>query len=260
MTDIDDDDRDPAVTAHQGEQPRPAAEDHPAHAGPGESRRIPPSGRVSPDGSRPWPTPSPTARLLVWGGTAVATAAVTALAVHLGRKLGKTLQDTPPAPVTRRRSAPPRFVDLDEDELAALRARARARARRAAHEAADQPRRAPAPKTRRRRRKPDFTAEVSQRTQDLSHGVSNAMAALTTALTGFRGVAGQASHIMREFNDAATLIGGFMGRTAQAARDAADRAKRDAADRAKRDASAATHKTGDDIDKTASEERRMHRL
>lgn len=245
MTDIDDD-RAPAVTAHQGEQPRPAAEDHPAHIGPGESRRIPPSGRVSPDGSRPWPSPSPTARLLVWGGTAVATAAVTALAVHLGRKLGETLQDTPPAPVTRRRSAPPRFVDLDENELAAL--RARARARRAAHEAADQPRRAPAPKTRRRRRKPDFTAEVSQRTQHLSDGVSNAMAALTTALSGFRGVAGQASHIMREFNDAATLIGGFMGRTAQAARDAADRAKRE------------THKTGDDIDKTASEERRMHRL
>lgn len=251
MNDIDDD-RDPVGGVGQGEQSRPAAEDHPAHAGAGESRRIPPSGRVSPDGSRPWPTPSPTARLLVWGGTAVAAAAVTALAVHLGRKLGETLQDRPADdPMTRRRcSAPsPRFADLDDDERTAL----RARARRAAD--ANEPphsRRPPAPKARRRRRKPDFTAEVSQRTQDLSHGVSNAMGALTTALSGFRGVAGQASNIMREFNDAATLIGGFMGRTAQAARDATEKPGRDA--------SAATPEATDDHDQKASEERRMHRL
>lgn len=266
MSDVDDD-RDTPVRTREADRtsytrfgPRPVPEGHrphvDRHVGPYESRRIPPSGPVSPDGSRPWPAPSKNGRLLVWSGTAVAAAAVTALAVHLGRRLGETLQDDTPAPTAHRKpSAPPRFAELSEDERAALRARAR-RAARAAQDAVEEEaprmRRPPAPKIRRRRPKADFSSEVNQRTRDLSHGVGNVMSSLTAALTGFRAVAGQAGHIMREFNDAASLIGGFMGRTAQAARDAAGKATRETTD--------AVREAADDVGKKVQEERRTHRL
>ena len=67
--------------------PRPVPEGHRHPAGPSESRRIPPHGDVSPDGSRVWPRPSPTAKWLVWGGTALAAAAVTAGTVIVARQL-----------------------------------------------------------------------------------------------------------------------------------------------------------------------------
>lgn len=43
-----------------------------------ESRRIPPSGRVSPDGKRIWPQPSRSSQMIVYGSIALAAAGGTA--------------------------------------------------------------------------------------------------------------------------------------------------------------------------------------
>ncbi len=73
--------------------PRPVPKGHRHPAGPSESRRIPPHGDVSPDGHRVWPRPSPTAKWLVWGGTALAAAAVTVGAVIAARHVLDALSD-----------------------------------------------------------------------------------------------------------------------------------------------------------------------
>ena len=76
----------------------------PPPTGPDESRAIPPHGPVSPDGSAPWPRPSPAARAVVYGGVALAVAGLTLGTVMLGRKL--LASDKPPAPA-RLAEAPP---------------------------------------------------------------------------------------------------------------------------------------------------------
>lgn len=54
-------------------------------------RRTLPHGDVSPDGLRPWPHPSARTRWLVWGGTALASAALTVGAALAARKAARLL-------------------------------------------------------------------------------------------------------------------------------------------------------------------------
>ena len=73
--------------------PRPVPEGHRRPPGPVESRRIPPHGDVSPDGSHPWPRPSRGAKWLVWGGTGLVAATLTAGTVIAARHLIDLVSD-----------------------------------------------------------------------------------------------------------------------------------------------------------------------
>ncbi len=197
--------------------PRPVPEGHRRPAGPTESRRIPPHGDVSPDGRHVWPRPSATAKWLVWGGTALGVAALTAGTVIAARHvlgLSSGDENRPRA----RGSVAPRFADLSPEEREAMRQRARAResldARRGAHLRAEAMRNAP-PQARAPR--PGLLQEVEANTASMSNGVDNLMRSLGAAMTGFRTVAGQAGAIMREFGDAADLVRGLLGRDTGAA-------------------------------------------
>lgn len=193
---------------------RPVPEGHRRPRGPAESRRIPPHGDVSPDGGRVWPRPSATAKWLVWGGTALGAAALTAGTVIAARHLLGHSADDDRAAQPRSRVAP-RFAELSPQEREAMRERARAResqdARRAARLRAEALHNAP-PNTRPQRRQPGLLQEVEANTSSMSNGVDNVMRSLGAAMTGFRTVAAQAGAIMREFGDAADLVRGIMGR------------------------------------------------
>ena len=215
-------------TPPKADAPRQTGSGHRAEgrshpAGPSESRRIPPHGDVSPDGSRAWPRPSPTAKWLVWGGTALAAAAVTAGTVIAARHL----LDAASGPKRRagpERSMAPRFADLTPEERAAMRRRVRDRdeedARRLARlraeaeaeaeaGATDQPPRQPS--RRRPAQRPSLMQEVEANTASLQNGLENMMQTLDSALRGFRTVAGQTNGILREFDGAAGLVRGIFG-------------------------------------------------
>lgn len=207
--------------------PRPVPEGHRHPAGPMESRRIPPHGDVSPDGSRVWPRPSPTAKWLVWGGTALAAAAATAGTVIVARHVIDALSGGGRGKGGPEHSMAPRFADLSPEERAAMRRRVRERdaedERRmaglraraeasASHDPAARPRRAPPM---------GFAQEVEANAASLRNGFDDLMHWTTGALSGFRGVAGQASTILREFDGAAGIIGDIL------CRKGADRAEAD---------------------------------
>ncbi|MCV2446871.1 hypothetical protein [Paracoccus sp. DMF] len=204
--------------------PRPVP---PGHRGPHdapESRRIPPHGAVSPDGSRPWPQPSRSARWLVWGGTALTAAALTAGTVIAARQVMHALSDPSP-----HRDLPPkaqRMAAMPDPEREALRRRAETRDR--AEDARAEQLRAAAAQARPRPRKPaprvGLMQEIEANTASLTKGVDNVMQALTAGMTGFRTVAAQASDIMREFGDAAALVQDILGRSRPAG---SDRSRRD---------------------------------
>ncbi|MDQ7775142.1 MAG: hypothetical protein Q4615_04130, partial [Paracoccus aminovorans] len=171
-----------------------------------QPRRIPPHGKVSPDGRRPWPQPSASAKWLAWGGTALTAAALTAGTVIAARQVMHALSDpkprrpAPPAMAPRMAAMPkaeaPRPRDPAEDERTAAQARPR--------------RRKPAPRA-------GLMQEIETNTASLTSGVENVMQALTAGMTGFRAVAGQAGAIMREFGDAAALVQDILGRRPAAA-------------------------------------------
>ncbi|SFA44078.1 hypothetical protein SAMN04487972_103160 [Paracoccus halophilus] len=211
----------------------------------GDSRRIPPHGDVSPDGSRTWPRPSAQAKWLVWGGTALAVAALTAGTVIAGRHLLAALSDESPPPRARRAMAP-RFADLADEEREAIRQRARAREldddRRAARLRAEAMRKR---RAGRRSGGPGLLQEVETNTASLSNGVDNLMGALASALLGFREVAAQAGSIVRDFGDTADLI-----------RDLADGANR----RAVPPGTARTDPAGDTAEPETRDDARLHRL
>ncbi|KGJ11580.1 hypothetical protein EQ718_02270 [Paracoccus versutus] len=168
--------------------PRPVPEGHRRPPGPVESRRIPPHGDVSPDGSHPWPRPSRGAKWLVWGGTGLVAAALTAGTVIAARHLIDLVSDDD-GPARPRGTGTPR------------------QAPKAPHEPRPktQPAR-PVPQGRRRPPRQSLLQEVEANTANLTSGVENVMQALTAAVTGFRSVAGQASTIVQEFGDAAAII------------------------------------------------------
>lgn len=184
---------DPPPAGHSGADetgfdPRPVAPGpRPAHQRP-ESRRIPPHGDVSPDGSRIWPRPSPGAKWLVWGGTALVAAVLTAGTVIAARHAVAALSGARPGPVR----------DRDARHLS---------------DAADAPRGAPArPGPRRDPPRPGLVQEIEANTASLANAVENVMQALSAGMAGFRDVAGQSGAIMREFGDAASLAQDILGR------------------------------------------------
>lgn len=167
--------------------PRPVPSGHQRPQTPPKARRIPPHGTVSPDGRRPWPQPSNSAKWLTWGGTALTAAALTAGTVIAARQVIHALSEDKP----RRAAAdnPPRGT-----------------------QGLVTPPPKPTQKPRRRAPRVGLMQEIETNSASLTQGVENVMQAVTAGMTGFRTVAGQASAIMREFGDAAALVQDILGR------------------------------------------------
>lgn len=150
-----------------------------------ESRHIPPHGDVSPDGRRAYPRPSPLARWIVWGGTGLAAAAVTAGAVIAARRLVDAVAPARPDPPPRRPEASfgPRRDAVD----------------------------ATAPRASQR---PGLMQEIETNTAALAGSIDEVMRSVALAATGLRGVVSDAHAILREFGDAAELLRGGARRPA----------------------------------------------
>ena len=222
------------------------------------AQRVLPHGDVSPEGDRAWPEPSLTSRVLVYGGAAVAAAAVTAGAVLAVRKVAdivsgndevdrdadraaeraaerarKQVYDS-----SRGRSSAPAFAAMPEREREAMRARARsqaaaddARRQRMRDEAKRSERPARAPEPGRRPPRPaqapqrNLLGEIEHTAQTLTRNINGIVGAVTMAMAAFRSVANQAEGVVREFHGTADQIRGFLG-TAGAGRPEAPRASR----------------------------------
>lgn len=190
--------------------PRPVPEGHRRPAGPSEWRRIPPSGEVSPDGSRSYPRPSRSAKWLVWGGTALAAAAATAGTVYAARHIAGLISgDDNDRPQPRQRTpAPPGFSSSPrgQDDLPPRRPPVQSPHDRFEDET--RPHAQPRPERSRpaQKRRPSLMQEIQSNTANLSDSVDSVMRTLTSAVAGFRGVAGQAGSIIRDFSDAAALV------------------------------------------------------
>jgi len=174
--------------------PRPVPEGHRHPSGPTESRRIPPHGDVSPDGRHAYPRPSRLAKWLVWGGTGLAAAALTAGTVYAARHVADMISGHGGPKPRRRPAARP----YQPDDAAAPRMGFSTPVH-----AGDEP--AP-PRPRRHTNRPSLMEEVEANTASLTHSVEDVMRTVTTAVEGFRGVASQANAIIREFGDAADLV------------------------------------------------------
>lgn len=225
------------VTSQTRFGPRPPPKGQVRHRFPLESRHIPPSGDVSPDGSRPWPQPSNTSRVLVWGGIAIAAAALTAGAVIAGRQVGSMIAgDDSPRPATGRDH---------QRELAEAAARGRAEGaealrreaarRRAAAKAGEARMKS---ETRRvQRRAKGLVEDIAENTHRLNSSVGSLFSSLGAAMTGFRSVAGQSSSILREFSETAQTIRAFLDKSAKNAKATAE----DAAEKVKDEVQRRTH-------------------
>nr|WP_111297779.1 hypothetical protein [Paracoccus saliphilus] len=196
--------------------PRPVPEGHhPASQsrhGKTVSSKIPPSGRVSPDGQQAWPTPTLTAKAIVWGGVALGVAGLTAATAITARKLiGTDKSDDVPL---RRGPAPvaPRFTVLDEDEREAMRRRVRAQAREDSQTKAM----LRAEASRNRPRRGNFAQDLTKTANELSEGLNGVAQSLTTAFAAFRGVSQQANGIVDDFVTAADKLRAVIGNMAPA--------------------------------------------
>lgn len=216
-TGFDDDHDDLGITRTEADRlshtrfgPRPVPEGHKPPRGPRESRRVPPSGPVSPDGARGYPRPSRLAKWVVWGGTGIAAAALTAGTVYAARHVADLLSGDDhapkrPTPQPRPPETQPRMQMPSPAERAALSDRPRdLRHDRFRDDQPPRPRRKPAPRK-------GLMREIEENAASLSQGVDNVMGSVSAAVTGFRTVAAQAAEIMREFGDAAAMVRGIMG-------------------------------------------------
>lgn len=200
---------------------RPVPEGHhtaaPYPHRPMRSTRIPPSETGPYDAAAPRRRrePSLTGKVLMIGGTAVMAAAATAAAVMAARKLADAVSgDHAHGPIAGaghrdQRALAPRFADLDEDEREEIRHRAREQARR------DQNRSARLRATAARERvapRGNIARELTDTASDLSTSLNGVVFALTSAMTGFRQVAGQASSLVRDFSDAADAVRSVLNR------------------------------------------------
>ncbi|TGN59395.1 hypothetical protein E4L95_11585 [Paracoccus liaowanqingii] len=164
------------------------------------SSRIPPSGKVSPDGTRSWPKPSTTAKVVVWGGVALGMAGIAA-AISLAVQ---SLSGDDDAPAPRRRidgprPAAPRFAELDEDDREAVRRRVRA-------QALEDKRRTAQVRAKAGRGRANIAKDLTQTATDLSQGLNGVAQSLLAAFQSFRGVSHQATGIVGEFVTAADQL------------------------------------------------------
>lgn len=205
------------------------------------SRGVPPHTGVSAGEEDPREH-SLTSQVLVYGGMALAAAAVTAGGVLAVRKVVDLVtgdDDDHPAPHKHRRPKPqaPRFADMSEREREAMRQRARARAaadgsfRAQRRDEALETRR-PAPRAdqderRREDRRPQppraprpqqrasngtgFLGEIEHTAQSLTQNLNSVVGAVTAAMAAFRSVADQAEGVVRQFHGTADGIRSFLG-------------------------------------------------
>lgn len=179
------------------------------------SSAIPPSGPVSPDGRRPWPAPSTTAKAVVWGGVVVGAAGLAAGTVMILRALS---DDTPASrrnegraqAQTWRNDNPaalaPRYAGLSEDEREAMRRRVRAQAKRDGEKKA-------ALRAGARRSGgsvQNFAKDLTDTANHLSTGLNGVATSLVGAFEAFRKVAAQAHGIVGEFTTAADELKGML--------------------------------------------------
>lgn len=165
------------------------------------SSRVPPSGKVSPDGKRIWPQPSLAAKIIVWGGIAAGVAGVTAAAAITARKLAghdRPLLDERPV----RPSEAPRFAAIGEDEREEIRRRVRAQAREDSRAAA----RVRAEASRKRSGRGNAARNLTTTATDLSTGLNGVVQSVLGAFDAFQRVAGQTRSILGEFTAAADQI------------------------------------------------------
>lgn len=166
-------------------------------------RRIPPHGDVSPDGSRIWPRPSRSSRVIIWGGTAIVAAAATAGAVLAIRHVADMISGQP---------APDPQPSNPRSSLAAKPARA-------ASEHRPQPKPQPAadsPRLKPKKPRRPLLEEIEDTNRRLTHSVDGVVATLGGAFASFCKVASQAETVMRTFQSSADLV-----RTAMAHREKA---------------------------------------
>lgn len=275
--------------AHHDAPSRHASESA-APTSPYGSRRIPPSGDVSPDGKRIWPRPSLSAKILVWGGTGIAAAALTAGTILAARRIAEAVRPDevePPAPRRHPQARPqvheqatsaashlaPRFAELGTEARDQMRARDRQRALEDALEAAHQRAGAAEEALRRarksagRRTRPkarNLMHEVEDNTRKIGQSAESTINSLGAALTGFRAVAGQAGSIIGDFEGAAKLIRSLFAQGKEAAGEVAGRARETAqsvAEGAKEKAQDLAASASDRAKDAAEEiDRRIHRL
>lgn len=244
---------------HLPQPPHPAANGGPDRPQPGaprmESRRIPPHGDVSPRGDRVWPRPSMTAKVLVYGGTALGVAAATAAGVLAVRKVADLVSGNDALDRKAERAAEqaaeqaraqvyaaaraPRFAipaapAPDREEMRA-RARAKMRedaiARRRLREKTRMPppsggaRAARAAQPPRRR---GLLDEIESNARRMTRTIDDVVGSVGAAVAGFCRVAGQADSVMREFGGAADQLRSFFGGGHAPRDDARDDARNDA--------------------------------
>lgn len=193
---------------------------------PMHSSRIPPSDEGPYRGLRRR-GPSLTTKLLVWGGIGVVTAAATAAAILATRRPEDEHRDRPALMASGPRPLAPRFAEMDDEAREAVRRRDRERALRERNRIARM--RALAARERVAPRR-NAAREMADTASSLSGSLNGLVGSLTSAMAGFRQVAGQAGGILREFSDAADVARDFLDRPQRAAptRDDADSAARPA--------------------------------
>lgn len=204
MYPTNDDDRSMTEADHTSETrfgPRPVPPGHHRPKSSFEARRVPPSGRMSPDGRSSYPTPSLGTKIAVWGGVAVGVAGGTAAAVLAVRKVVDAVSGDSNDGKFRREHHAPRFVQMDEDEKEAMRRRVRAQDRQDREEVARlragaaQQRQTPKPKAP----KGNFVEDLIQTSTRLSESLEGVAKSLSVAMDGFRSVARQATDVVAEF-------------------------------------------------------------
>lgn len=190
--------------------PRPVPEGHHRSAERPESRRIPPHGDVSPDGSRAYPRPSRLAKWVVWGGTGLAAAALTVGTVYAARGIAEMISGHDGGRPRRPRPSP--HPSAGESRPSPL---------QFSGPAADRP---AAPQPRPRRPQKSLMEEIEANTATLTSSVDNVMHSVTAAVAGFRNIAAQANSIVHEFGDAADLVRDILDRGASDRSQGAHRA------------------------------------
>lgn len=205
MTPIHDDDHPQTEAGRTSETrfgPRPVPAGHHVPHGMAQSRRVIPSGRVSPDGRAAYPNPSTAGKIAVWGGIGLGVAGGTAAAVLAIRKLAEALSDDErSATSARRRRSAPRFAALDDHEQEAMHSRVRKQDRNDRQQAArlrieaSQTRSAPQGKVK----KTNFAESMIETSDRLADSLNRLATSMGVAVESFRGVASQATGIVQEF-------------------------------------------------------------
>lgn len=231
-------------------------------AAPYESRRVPPSGKVSPDGRSAYPAPSTGAKIVTLGGAAIAAAALTAGGVLAVRKIADMVSGNDRLDRRADDAAERARERVYDDARGQPRAKPRASGHDHAAPASSRTDRAPAPRRAPPPRRQNFVEDVEQTAQRLNGGILGVIGSIGAAITGFRTVAAQAEGVVREFHATADSIRHFLDENAERARRRAAQSAQARADGhgAAPDPAHSTAGGRDAADTRASADPRTHRL